>query len=95
MLPQLYRTNDQQNAEKHWVFFPLVTAKLTYRVKLQLSFIKGFVLIQFIAFESPPPPIMFLPSAKGHAGLGFSKMFFCDAEEKAAALSRICQHAFH
>jgi len=38
---------------------------------------------------------VFQPRAKGHAGPDFSKMFVWDAEEKAVALSRISQHAFH
>lgn len=85
-------SHKQQSAENH--FFPLVTAKLPYRVKLQLSFIEWFVLIELTAFASSP---QLCPSQglKGMQGLIFSKMFVWDEGEEAVALYRISQAAFH
>lgn len=89
VLHQPHHTNDQQSAENH--FFPLVTAKLPYHVKLQLSFIEWFVLIELPAFASSPQ----LCPSQGHAGPDFSKMFVWDDEGETVALYRISQPAFH
>lgn len=39
-----------------FIYFPLVTAELTFNVKLELGLIKWFVLTQVLVLESPPQP---------------------------------------
>lgn len=70
VLHQPHHTSDQQSAEIH--YFPLVTAKLPFHVKLQLSFIEWFVLIELTAFVSSP---QLCPSQglKGMQGLIFQR----------------------
>lgn len=72
VLPRLHCASDQQNTEECvWFGFFSACNSKTYHIKLQLHFVKRYVLVQFIA--SFLPRLRFSQGLKGTRGLIFQR----------------------